>query len=85
MTWKELRARWNTESPLLFKKFQNLGVGLVSAGTAGIAIPVIPNVTFPPMIATVSGYLIVAGFCIGVISRLTCQDTSNLPKKDPNP
>lgn len=79
MTLKELKARWTAESPALFKKLQNFGVGLVSAGTAGIAIPVIPGVNFPPIISTVSGYLIVSGFCIGVVSKITCKDTNQLP------
>ena len=73
-----LWARWKSESPKLFIRFQNFGVGLASAGTAGIAIPNIPGVDFPPIIAKVSGYLIVAGFCIGGISKLTCHDPSTL-------
>lgn len=71
-------ARWKSESPKLFIRFQNFGVGLVSAGTAGIAIPVIPKVNFPPIIGTISGYLIVAGFCIGIVSKLTCHDPSKI-------
>jgi hypothetical protein len=73
-----IATRWKSESPKLFIRIQNFGIGLVSAGTAGIAIPQIPGVVFPPIINQVSGYLIVAGFCIGVISKLTCQDTSKI-------
>jgi hypothetical protein len=71
-----LWARWKSESPKLFIKLQNFGISLVSAGTAGIAIPNIPGVNFPPTISKASGYLIVAGFCIGVVSKLTRQDPS---------
>jgi hypothetical protein len=73
-----IAARWKSDSPKLFIRLQNFGIGLVSAGTAGIAIPNIPGVTFPPVISQVSGYLIVAGFSIGVISKLTCQDTTKI-------
>jgi len=82
MTWKELSGRWQSESPKIFKKFQNIGVGLTSAGLAGVAIPSIPNVTFPPIISTISGYFIVAGFCIAGISKLTCADPSSLPPQN---
>lgn len=75
---KIISARWKSESPKLFVRFQNFGISLVSAGTAGIAIPEIPGVKFPPIVSTVSGYLIVAGFCIGVVSKLTCHDASKL-------
>lgn len=79
MSWQEIKARWKSQSPVIFKRFQNFGISLASAGTAGIAIPAIPSVHFPPIISTVSGYAIVAGFCIGLISKLTVQDTSQLP------
>lgn len=81
MTWSEIQARWKAESPVLFKKLQNFGASLFTAGTAGLAIPIIPTVHFPPIIGTVSGYFIVSGFCIGVISKLTCKDTNVLPNQ----
>jgi len=80
-----INARWKSESPKFFIRFQRLGVGLASAGTAGIAIPNIPGVTFPPIISQVSGYFIVAGFCISVISKLPCQDPSKIDKSTTTP
>lgn len=80
-----IATRWKSESPKLFIRFQNLGIGLASAGTAGLAIPVIPKVNFPPIITTLSGYFIVAGFCIGAISKLTCQDTSKIDQSTTKP
>lgn len=80
-----LSTRWKSESPKLFIRFQNLGIGLASAGTAGLAIPAIPKVNFPPIIGTISGYFIVAGFCIGAISKLTCRDTSKIDNSTTKP
>lgn len=83
--FKIIAARWKSESPKLFVRFQNFGISLVSAGTAGLAIPVIPSVHFPPIIGTLSGYFIVAGFAISVISKLTCQDTSKIDQSTTKP
>lgn len=80
-----LWARWKSESPKLFVNIQKIGVSLFSAGLAGLAVPVIPKVKFPPIIETISGYCIVAGFCIGVISKLTCQDPSKLDSSTTKP
>lgn len=75
MTWKEISARWTAESPVFFKKVQNLGVTLTATGLAATATPAIPNAHIPGIVTTLGGYAITAGICIGIISKLTCQDT----------
>lgn len=74
MTWKEVSSRWKAESPSFFKKLQNLGVTLTATGVAATATPAIPNAHIPEIVTTLGGYAITAGLCIGIISKLTCQD-----------
>lgn len=84
-----LNARWKSESPKLFKRFQKFGIALMSAGgTAvlpGLTIPdhIMAKLHWPAWIGVWGGYFVVAGFCIGVVSKLTCSDTSGLPQLPP--
>ena len=74
MTWKEISTRWAAESPVFFKKIQNIGVTLTAAGVAATATPAIPSAHIPAIVITLGGYAITAGLCIGIISKLTIQD-----------
>lgn len=76
--FQQAAARWNSESPIFFKKFANFGVSLISTGIAAMAVPAIPKVTLPSFISTAGSYMIIAGVCIGLISKLTCKDTSTI-------
>lgn len=75
---KTLIQRWKLQSPTIFKKFTNFGVTLMSAGIAATASPTVPNLHIPPIVTTLGGYAITAGFCIGLISKLTVKDPTNL-------
>lgn len=79
MSWKEISARWQAESPKFFKKVQNIGVSLMAAGGAATAAPVVPNLHVPELITTLGGYALTAGFAIGIVSKLTCADPTQLP------
>lgn len=81
MSWKEISARWQAESPKFFKKLQNLGVTLTATGVAATATPAIPSAHIPEIIAKFGGYAITAGLSIGIISKLTCADPTQLPDK----
>ena len=80
MSWSQISARWKAESPAFFKKLQNVGVSLIAAGGAATASPAIPNLHVPELITTIGGYALTAGFCIGLVSKLTVNDTTTLPK-----
>lgn len=82
MKWSELSARWSSESPQLFKKFQNFGVTLTATGVAATAVPTIPNAHLPEIVTTLGGYAITAGLSISIISKLTCQDPAKLDNTD---
>jgi hypothetical protein len=80
-----LKDRWNAESPELFNKFKQWGVGFMSCGfTAVVPEIIIPTkimerIHWPTWIATYGGYFIAAGFCIFCLSKLTCKDVPELP------
>lgn len=78
--FQQVVARFSSVSPTFFKKFTNFGVSLIATGTAAMAVPAIPNVVLPAFISQAGSYMIVAGICIGLISKLTCQDTTTLDK-----
>lgn len=78
-------ARWKSVSPIFFKKLTNFGVSLIATGSAAMAVPAIPNVVLPPFISTVGSYMIVAGVCVGLISKLTCQDPTTIDKTGTTP
>lgn len=73
-------ARFSADSPAFFKKLANFGISLIATGTAAMAVPKIPNVTLPSFIATVGSYAIISGVCIGLVSKLTCQDPTVIDK-----
>lgn len=73
-----LIARFKSDSPKFFVKLQNFGITLVSAGTAGLLLPVIPNVTWPPIIGTISEHAVVIGTVLGLVSKLTVQDPNKI-------
>jgi len=80
MRWSEISARWSAESPKFFKKLQNLGVTLTATGIAATATPAIASAHIPAIVTTLGGYAITAGLTLGIISKLTVQDTNQLPK-----
>lgn len=82
MSWKELSARWKAESPVIFKRITNLGASMVVAGGAVITPQIaVPNFHVPEIMTKVAGYLVTFGFGIGIVSKITCKDPSQLPTK----
>lgn len=71
-------ARLKSESPKFFIKLQKFGIALVSAGTTGLVLPVIPGLVWPPFITDMYIYAVVIGTVIAFISKLTCQDPDKL-------
>jgi hypothetical protein len=71
-----LWARWNTESPILFKRFTNFGISLIASGTSVLtftSMNPLPDFTLPTfMIEVAKGFLYI-GAGITAISKLTVQ------------
>lgn len=82
--FQQVIARWNSDSPIFFKRFAKFGVSLIATGTAAMAVPAIPKVILPAFISTAGSYMIIAGVCIGLVSKLTCQDTTIIDKTGTN-
>lgn len=85
MTWKELVSRWQSESPAIFMKIRNFGIKLGTVGLTMLtpaAIPGVDNIILTKWIPTFGSYFIVAGVCIAIISKLTCQDPTKLDTTD---
>jgi hypothetical protein len=72
-------ARWKSDSPTFFKKIGEFGVSLIATGTSMIGVSAINSVTLPPIISKIGAGLVIAGTCIGFVSKLTCADPSQLP------
>lgn len=72
---KETIARISADSPTYFKKVGNFGIGLTASGTSMLATGALPaTVHIPPVIGTAGGYMLVAGFVMTAVAKLTCSD-----------
>ena len=52
-------------TPQFFKKLRNIGLGLAAAGTVLVSTPII----IPTVVATIGGYLIVAGAVASAVAQ----------------
>ena len=75
--FKELKERWTSESPELFKKITNIAIIL---GGAAFGILVMNGIIdlqqygVAPIIFKVCGYVLVACGAMGLTSKITKQD-----------
>lgn len=64
---KELKERFNAESPKFFKKLTNVMIGIGAVGLAIVGAPI----TLPAALVTAAGYAIAIGTTGAAISKLT--------------
>lgn len=75
--FKDLKERWTTESPAIFKKITNVSIIL---GGAAFGILVMNGVIdlqqygVAPIIFKICGYVLVACGAMGLTSKITKQD-----------
>lgn len=71
---KKIIKRAKLESPDIFKKITNIGIGV---GVVGASILVAP-VALPAVVTTLAGYLVAIGGVASAVAKLTVKDTSKL-------
>ena len=67
-----IKYRWAAPTPKFFKILRNIGMAIGGIGTALLTAPI----SLPVAVVTVSGYLVVAGSVISVVSQLTVDAES---------
>lgn len=73
-----VKARWKADSPTFFIKWQNFGISLIATGTSMVGVSAINGITLPLIISKVGVGFIIAGTCIGFVSKLTVQNPAGL-------
>jgi len=68
-TTLELKTRWKGETPTFWKKVQRIGIVAGSIGGVLAASPI----ALPVVVATLSGYLLLAGTLTATLSQLTIE------------
>ena len=84
ITYKELKARWNAESPEIFQDIQKFGNYLIGLGTGIIAIPAtldqLAGVNMNlSLLGNIAGYVIFAGTIITTIAKLPVSSSVRNP------
>jgi len=69
----KLLDRLKSPTPKFFKKLRNIGIALVSVGSALLAAPI----SLPVIVITIAGYLIVAGTVATTVSQAVVTDNEN--------
>ena len=69
----KLLDRLKSPTPKFFKKLRNIGIALVSVGSALLAAPI----SLPVIVITIAGYLIVAGTVATTVSQAVVTDNDN--------
>jgi len=69
----KLLDRLKSPTPKFFKKLRNIGIALVSVGSALLAAPI----SLPAIVITIAGYLIVAGTVATTVSQAVVTDNEN--------
>lgn len=66
----EVVKRWKSETPSFWKKIQRIGLIAGGIGTVIIASPI----ALPAVLASVGGYLALAGSVTATLSQLTVEN-----------
>lgn len=66
----EVVKRWKSETPSFWKKVQKIGLIAGGIGAVIIASPI----ALPAIVASVGGYLALAGSVAATLSQLTVED-----------
>lgn len=76
-TFKEIKERWNAESPKFWKKILGFSVSLGSSAVAILGADKMFDLQtygVPGIIFTICGYIITACFALGLAAKITKQD-----------
>jgi hypothetical protein len=66
-TFRNLRRRWNSETPRFFKNVIKAGI---TVGAVGLAIPTLPF-TVPALITVVAGKMVAVGATAAIVAKFT--------------
>lgn len=67
---KKITQRLRQPTPVFFKKLRNIGLALTGVGATILAAPI----TLPALIASIGGYLAVAGGVITAVSQAAVKE-----------
>lgn len=67
---KKITQRFQQPTPVFFKKLRNIGLALAGVGATILAAPI----TLPAIIASIGGYLAVAGGVITAVSQAAVKE-----------
>lgn len=67
---KKITQRLRQPTPVFFKKLRNIGLALAGVGATILAAPI----TLPALIASIGGYLAVAGGVITAVSQAAVKE-----------
>ena len=67
---KKITQRLRQPTPVFFKKLRNIGLALAGVGATILAAPI----TLPALIASIGGYLAVAGGVITAVSQTAVKE-----------
>lgn len=70
MKFKEIKNRWDSESPDFWKKVGN--IGLTIGGIGGLLVS--GTIVVPASLVTIGGYMVAVGSVTKVLSKLTIKD-----------
>lgn len=65
-----LKERWQSKTPVFWKKVQRIGIACGVIGATIVALPV----ALPAVVVTAAGYMVAAGTVTATLSQLTKED-----------
>lgn len=81
--FKELKERWNGESPKFWKQIQNISIkiGISAVSVLGVdKLFDLQSYGIPQVIFTIAGYVIVVCATLGLAAKITKQDNNDTNK-----
>ena len=76
-TYKEIKERWDAESPIFWKKIQAIAIklGLSAVSVLGVGkLFDLQTIGVSPIVFTIAGYIIVGCATLGLAAKITKQE-----------
>lgn len=80
VTWASIKARWNSEIPIFWKKVLDICIklGISAASVIGVdKLFDLQEYGVPKIIFTIAGYIIVVCATLGLAAKITKQDNND--------
>jgi len=75
--FQKLKDRWNSETPIVYKKIRNISVSLSGSATALLAVSSTANIIVPVILIKAASWVIIVGAVTAGYSQLQTKKEDN--------